>query len=151
MMRLVRRLHRNSISVKMQLAYVAGMMLSVSLIALVVLAALGFQSNILSENDINDFSGELAENLQFNPQGVPVQVADEEYLWLFETLYNEIAFRVMDQKGQVALASRAAPEFWSAADQLPLKAGPFEFQQNGIMMDAAMRSSTISGRHCHVV
>lgn len=137
MMRLVRRLHRNSISVKMQLAYVAGMILSVSLIALVVLAALGFQSNILSENDINDFSGELAENLQFNAQGVPVQVADEEYLWLFDSLYNEIAFRVMDQNGQVALASRAIPGFWSAADQLPLKAGPFEFQQNGIMMDAA--------------
>ncbi len=43
MIPLLRRLYRNSISVKMQLAYVAGMFLSVSLIALVVLAALGFQ------------------------------------------------------------------------------------------------------------
>lgn len=137
MMRLVRRLHRNSISVKMQMAYVAGMILSVSLIALVVLAALGLQRNILSENDINDFSGELAENLQFNAEGVPVQVADEEYLWLFQSLYNEIAFRVRDQNGQVVLVSKAAPEFWSAADQLPLKQGPFEFMQNGIMMEAA--------------
>lgn len=137
MMRLVRRLYRNSISVKMQLAYVAGMMLSVSLIALVLLAALGLQRNILSENDINDFSRELAENLQFNAQGLPVQVADEEYLWLFQSLYNEIAFRVRDQNGQVVLASKAAPEFWSAADHLPLKQGPFEFTQNGIMMEAA--------------
>lgn len=137
MMRLVRRLHRNSISVKMQLAYVAGMILSVSLIALVVLAALRFQSNILSENDINDFSAELAENLHFNAEGIPVRVADEEYLWLFESLYNEIAFRVLDQNGQVVLASQAAPQFWAGAELLPLKAGPFEFQQNGIMMDAA--------------
>ncbi len=137
MMRLIRRLHRNSISVKMQLAYVAGMFLSVSLIALVVFAALSVQNNILSENDINDFSAELAEHLQFNAEGLPVHVADEEYLWLFESLYNEIAFRVLDQNRQVALASKAAPDFWSAVEQLPLKAGPFEFQQNGIMMDAA--------------
>ena len=137
MMRLVRRLYRNSISVKMQLAFVAGMFLSVSLIALVLLAALGFQRNILSENDINDFSGELAENLRFNEKGIPVQVADEEYLWLFESLYNEIAFRVLDQDGKVALASKASPEFWSAVEQRPLKAGPFEFEQNGVIMDAA--------------
>lgn len=137
MMRLVRRLHRNSISVKMQLAYVAGMFLSVSLIALVVLAALGFQRNILSENDINDFSGEIAEELKFNAQGLPVQVADEEYLWLFDNLYSEIAYRVLDEKGEVALASKADPQFWSAVEQRPLKAGPFEFQQNGIVMDAA--------------
>jgi signal transduction histidine kinase len=128
----------NSISVKVLLAFIVGMVLSVSLIALVVLVALGFQKNILSENDINDFSGELAESLQFNAAGVPVHIADEEYLWLFESLYNEIAFRVVDQSGKVALSSTAGPEFWSAVDlKQPIKAGPFEFIQNGIMMDAA--------------
>jgi signal transduction histidine kinase len=121
----------------MQLAYVAGMFLSVSLIALVVLAALGYQNNILSESDINDFSGEIAEELKFNAAGLPLQVADEEYFWLFENLSSEIAYRVLDEKGAVALASNAAPEFWAAADLLPLKAGPFEFTQNGILMDAA--------------
>ncbi|NRQ43160.1 two-component sensor histidine kinase [Rheinheimera sp. YQF-2] len=128
----------NSISVKVLLAFIVGMVLSVSLIALVLLVALGFQKNILSENDINDFSGELAESLQFNAAGVPVRIADEEYLWLFESLYSEIAFRVVDQSGKVALSSTAGPEFWSAVDlKQPIKAGPFEFIQNGIMMDAA--------------
>jgi signal transduction histidine kinase len=128
----------NSISVKVLLAFIVGMVLSVSLIALVLLVALGFQKNILSENDINDFSGELAESLQFNAAGVPVRIADEEYLWLFESLYSEIAFRVVDQSGKVALSSTAGPEFWSAVDlKQPIKAGPFEFIQNGIIMDAA--------------
>lgn len=128
----------NSISVKVLLAFIVGMVLSVSLIALVVLVALGFQKNILSENDINDFSGQLAESLQFNAAGLPVHIADEEYLWLFESLYSEIAFRVVDQSGKVALSSAAGPEFWSAVDlKQPIKAGPFEFIQNGIMMDAA--------------
>lgn len=136
MIPLLRRLYRNSISVKMQLAYVAGMFLSVSLIALVVLAALGFQRNILSENDINEFSKEIAEELKFNAEGLPVEVADEEYYWLFEHLYSEIAFRVLDQDGKVALASKAAPDFWTAVEQRPLKAGPFEFEQNGVIMDA---------------
>jgi two-component system sensor histidine kinase QseC len=128
----------NSISVKVLLAFIVGMVLSVSLIALVLVVALGFQRNILSENDINDFSGELAESLQFNAAGLPVHIADEEYLWLFESLYNEIAFRVVDQSGKVALSSTAGPEFWSAVDlKQPIKAGPFEFIKNGIMMDAA--------------
>ncbi|HEX5791955.1 MAG TPA: ATP-binding protein, partial [Rheinheimera sp.] len=121
--------------------------LSVSLIALVLLAALVFQNNILSENDINDFSGELAESLQFNAEGVPVHVADEEYLWLFDSLYNEIAFRVLDQAGNIALSSAAAPEFWSAVDlKQPVKAGPFEFVQNGIIMDAANGVRIHNGR-----
>lgn len=151
-MRLLSRKHRNSISVKMQLAYVAGMILSVSLIALVVLAALGFQSNILSEHDINAFSGEIAEELQFDAKGMPLQVADEEYLWLFESLHSEIAFRVLDEYGQVVLVSKADPEFWAAAEQLPLKAGPFEFQQNGIMMDAATGVRNHNGKtwYCQV-
>lgn len=152
MMRLVRRLHRNSISVKMQLAYVAGMILSVSLIALVVIAALGYQNNILSESDINNYSGEIAEELQFNAEGLPVQVADEEYLWLFENLFSEIAFRVLDEKGEVALASKATPEFWSAVEHLPLKEGPFEFEQNGIIMDAATGVRVHNGKiwYCQV-
>ena len=71
--------------------------------------------------------------------GLPVRVADEEYLWLFESLYNEIAFRVLDQSGKVVIASTAAPEFWLAADKSNrfFKPGTFEFEQNGIMMDAA--------------
>lgn len=137
----------NSISVKVLLAFIVGMVLSVSLIALVLLAALVFQNNILSENDINDFSGELAESLQFNAEGVPVHVADEEYLWLFDSLYNEIAFRVLDQAGNIALSSTAAPEFWSAVDlKQPVKAGPFEFVQNGIIMDAANGVRIHNGR-----
>ncbi len=151
-MRLLRRFYRNSISVKMQLAYVAGMFLSVSLIALVVLAALGYQNNILSESDINDFSAEIAEELKFNAAGLPLQVADEEYFWLFEKLSSEIAYRVLDDKGDVALASKVAPEFWAAADQLPLKAGPFEFTQNGILMDAATGLRVENGKswYCQV-
>ena len=128
----------NSIRLKILLAYVVGMILSVSLITLVVFTALVFQNNILSENDINDFSGELAESLQFNEQGQPVEVADQPYLWLFERLYNEIAFRVLDESGNVVLASTAVPGFWAAVDlSRPISAGPFEFMQNGVIMDAA--------------
>ncbi len=148
----LRRLHRNSISVKMQLAYVAGMFLSVSLIALVVIAALGFQRNILSENDIDDFSRQLARELKFTEAGLPVQVADEEYLWLFETLYSEIAFRVLDEDGKVGFATKADPQFWAAVERRPLQAGPFEFEQNGITMDAATGVRVHNGKtwYCQV-
>lgn len=138
-MRLVPKKYLNSIGLKILLAYVAGMILSVGLIGLVLITALALQNNILSENDINDFSGELADALHFNEAGLPVRVADEEYLWLFESLYSEIAFRVLDQSGKVVLKSTAADGFWSEVDarKLALTTGPFEFVQHGIIMDAA--------------
>ncbi|RVU33505.1 two-component sensor histidine kinase [Rheinheimera riviphila] len=151
-MRFVPKKHLNSIGLKILLAYVIEMILSVGLIALVLVIALALQNNILSENDINDFSGELAEALQFNETGMPVQMADEEYLWLFESLYNEVAFRVLDQSGKVALASTAAPQFWSAVDgrNLPLTAGTFEFLQHGIIMDAATALRVHQGQNWYL-
>ena len=151
-MRLVPKKHLNSIGLKILLAYVAGMILSVGLIGLVLVTALALQNNILSENDINDFSGELADALQFNQAGLPVRVADEEYLWLFESLYNEVAFRVLDQSGKVVLASTASPHFWSAVDDrhLPVTAGTFEFVQQGVVMDAATKLRVHQGQNWYL-
>ena len=128
----------NSIRLKILLAYIVGMILSVSLITLVLVTALVFQNNILSENDIDDFSGQLAASLQFDADGMPVQIGAKDYVWLFESLFSDIAFRVLDQSGNVVLASATTPDFWSAVKlEPPISAGTFEFMQHGVMMDAA--------------
>lgn len=135
--RLARRL--NSISFKVLLAFVVGMALSVSLIALVLITALVFKNNIFSEFEVNDASQHLAEGLLFNAEGIPVKFGlDEDHDWLFESLAQEVAYRVLDSSGTVILYSAEGGAFWPATvPTYPLTTGPFEFERNGILIDAA--------------
>ncbi|HEY9041256.1 MAG TPA: ATP-binding protein [Rheinheimera sp.] len=129
----------NSISVKVLLAFVAGMVLSVSLIALVLVTAVVFKSNIFSELEVNDAAQHLAEALQFNAEDVPTHIEfDDDYDWLFESLSQEVAYRVLDQSGTVVLYSAAGASFWSAVNtSYSLTISSFEFKRDGILMDAA--------------
>jgi two-component system sensor histidine kinase QseC len=129
----------NSISVKVLLAFVVGMVLSVSLIALVLVTAVVFKSNIFSELEVNDAAQHLAEALQFNAEDVPTQIEfDDDYDWLFESLSQEVAYRVLDQSGTVVLYSAAGASFWSAVNtSYSLTISSFEFKRDGILMDAA--------------
>ncbi|MCL1090841.1 HAMP domain-containing histidine kinase [Shewanella profunda] len=129
----------NSISIKVLLAFVVGMVLSVSLITLVLVTTLLFKNNIFSELEVNDASQDLAEDLLFNAEGIPVKIGlDDDYNWLFESLAQEVAYRVLDQSGTVVFYSAAGASFWSAAEiNLPLVTGSFEFERDGILMDAS--------------
>lgn len=129
----------NSISVKILLAYVVGMILSVSLIVIVLVTALVFKNNIFSELEVNDASQKLAEKLLFNKEGIPVKIGfDDDINWLFESLGQELAYRVLDESGTVIFYSASGASFWSVVDiPYPLTTGSFEFQHNGLLMDAA--------------
>lgn len=129
----------NSISFKVLMAFVIGMVMSVSLITLVLVTAWVFKNNIYSELEAIDASQELAEALSFNAVGIPEKLEfDTDYDWLFESLSQELAYRVIDQSGKVIMYSAAGPSFWSSID-IPdhLSAGTFEFQRDGILFDGA--------------
>jgi len=129
----------NSISFKVLMAFVIGMVMSVSLITLVLVTAWFFKNNIYSELEAIDASQELADALSFNAVGIPDKIEfDTDYDWLFESLSQELAYRVIDQSGKVIMYSAAGPSFWSSMD-IPehLSAGTFEFQRDGILFDGA--------------
>ncbi len=129
----------NSISFKVLMAFVIGMVMSVSLITLVLISAWVFKNNIYSELEAIDASQELADALSFNAVGIPEKIEfDDDYNWLFESLSQELAYRVIDQSGKVIMYSAAGPSFWSSID-IPdnLSAGSFEFQRDGILFDGA--------------
>lgn len=129
----------NSISIKVLFAFVVGMVLSISLIALALITTLAFKNNIFSELEVNDASQGLAEDLQFNTAGIPVQIVlKEDYNWLFESLSQELAYRVLDESGNVMFYSAAGASFWAdVAVKHPVTSGAFEFEYNSILMDAA--------------
>ena len=129
----------NSLSFKVLLAFIVGMVLSVSFIAVVLITVLVFKNNIFSQLEVNDASQHLAEELLFNSEGVPVQLGlSDEYNWLFESLDQELAYRVLDQSGAVVFYSAAGESFWADVDvKNPTLTSSFEFERNGMPMDAA--------------
>lgn len=131
----------NSISVKVLLAFTAGMVLSVGLIALVLVIALVFQNNIFSEADISDYSRELSESLQFDANGVPVSILDDDnQLWLFDIMSEEAGYRVLDQSGAAVLYSPAGATLWLEANlSPPFNTETFSFEHQGLAMDGATK------------
>jgi len=140
-MRFVKTTWLNSLRVKVLLAYVAGVALSIVLIVLVAVAIVSLQGDMLSGVDVAHRTKDLAGMLQFDGNGVPIGFDDSEgdlSTWLYDSLKHETAYRVLDSSGKVVLSSPAAEGFWPASGEVRrLQHERFEFQQSGIAMRAA--------------
>lgn len=123
----------NSIRLKIVLAFVAGILLSVMLVALV--AFLSLQTTVLARMDLSDMAQDLATKVRFEPGGT-VRLGDEDHhalKWAFDSLGREVAYRVVDTQGKLALLSEAGPRFWPDG-VLPQGAarGRFQFARDGV-------------------
>lgn len=130
---------RNSISFKVLVAYVAGVGLSILLIALGAFALVTSKSDILLTTDVAERTHELAGKLQFDAAGRPTgfDSSEGDRVWTFKSLGEEIGYRVLDSQANVLLAS-TDEAFWSpAATVRPAEQGRFKFERKGIMMYAA--------------
>lgn len=146
----------NSLRVKVLLAYVAGVALSLALMVLAVVAIVAVRGDILSGPDVADLTENLADMLRFDGAGRPVEFGDsvgfadsenEFSSWLFDSLKREAAFRVLDASGHVALGSDAGPAFWPTHGPVSrLQRGRFEFDREGIAMRGATESVEHDGR-----
>jgi signal transduction histidine kinase len=155
-MRFVKAMWLNSLRVKVLLAYVAGVALSIALIVLVAVAIVAVQGDILSGPDVADLTENLADMLRFDSEGVPVGfdnssgLADSEDAfasWLFDSLKQEAAYRVLDASGNVALSSAAGGAFWPTSGAARrLQRGRFEFERQGVAMRGATESIEHNGR-----
>lgn len=126
----------NSISFKVLLAFIIGVVLSITLILLVVSVSLFSRSNIFSASDISDYTKILSNELVFNEQGIPVAIRsdNEDHMpWLFESLKKELAYRVYNESGNAVLYSAAGPKFWPNKENNE----SFEFEYNGVLFDGA--------------
>lgn len=145
-MRFVRTAWLNSLSVKVLLAYVAGAALSIVLIALVAVAIVSSQGDILSGADVADATKDMARELRFNSEGVPIGFGVDEFdfEWIFENMKQDSAYRVLNASGKMVLSSSAGEAFWRESEAARrLERGRFDFTHEGI----AMRGATESVEH----
>lgn len=162
-MRFVKMAWLNSLSVKVLLAYVGGAVLSILLIVGAAFVLLYSQGDVVYGFDVADTAGEIAKELRFDKDGIPVGIGadpldrdadfdfDNEARQLFESLKQEAGFRVLDASGKVMLSSAQGVTFWpeSGAERL-LKPGRFEFEHDGVAMRGATEAVQRDGRVWYV-
>nr|WP_163500877.1 ATP-binding protein [Halomonas socia] len=146
-MRFVKLIPLNSISLKVLLAYVAGMVLSITL--LVIVAVVVVKSNVLARMDLADAAAELVKNIEFNSSGRPTgfDSSMDDRAWLYEGPQREMAYRILDDAGDVAAFSSAGEAFWpDDGDLLRLARGNFTFEHEGNTFYGATQPLEHAGR-----
>lgn len=148
-MRFVKTNWLNSLKLKVLLAYVAGAALSIGMIALTFAVLVSAQGDILSRAEVDDTTKDMAEELKFNSEGLPVgfNIDAFSFEWAFQSLRQETAYRVLDASGNVVLYSQAGAAFWPDSEAVRrLERGRFEFQKDGITMRGATEPVQHMGR-----
>ncbi len=109
-MRSARSTWLSSLRFKVLLAYIAGVALSILLIVSAALVLVTSQSDILSVMNMAERTQELAEKLQFDAGGRPVgfDPSEADRIWTYDSMRQEIGYRVLDASANVALASTDA-------------------------------------------
>jgi two-component system, OmpR family, sensor histidine kinase QseC len=138
----VKRAWTNSLSLKVIVAYITGVVLSVLIIVLAIEGLLTFRSPIFVEEDIGEHAQALADNLQFDVSGSPIgfDARVARVAWIFETMKGDLAYRVFDSSGRVVLLSQAGADFWppTAGPAQPPRPGRFDFDRG----DKRIRGAT---------
>ncbi|NIC04983.1 ATP-binding protein [Billgrantia bachuensis] len=150
-MRCVKMLPLNSISLKVLLAYVAGMVLSIVL--LVIAAVVVIQSNMLARMDLADAAEGMADNIEFDSSGRPVgfDSSMDDRAWLYEGPQRETAYRILDEAGNTVVFSSAGEAFWpSDGDLLRLARGNFTFEHGGNTFYGATEPLVYDGRRWYL-
>lgn len=147
-MRFVKPVWLNSIGLKVLLAYVIGVVLSILFSALLAFVLLFTQSRHFSVHDVTELSKNFSEHVQFN-EGKPIgfDSALAQFAWMFDSMKGEVAFRILDSSGNTALISEAGEAFWLESDstykQMP---GSFSFSHQGITLHAATMNFNQEGQ-----
>jgi len=97
-------------------AYVTGVVLSALVIVLAVKGLLTFRSPIFVEEDMGEHAEALAEHLAFDAAGTPIGFDNrlQKVSWIFQTMKDDLAYRVLDSAGRVVLQSQDGAALWPA-------------------------------------
>ncbi|TYT27583.1 HAMP domain-containing protein [Luteimonas viscosa] len=138
----------NSLSLRVLLAYVVGVILSILLMILAALVLTTWRSDAWLRADLAEYTRDLIEAVRFDDTGVPNGLAASEDgdRWIYESLKGETAYRVLDESGRTVLASAAGEGFWPSAESLQLVPGSFNFERGGIRMHSVVEPFEHGGR-----
>lgn len=146
-MRFMKPMALNSLSLKILLAYVAGMALSMAL--LVIAAVVVLQTNLLARMDMVNAVVALKDNVVFDSDGSPIGFDSrlDDRAWLYEGPQRETAYRILDDAGNVAVSSSASEAFWPPGDDLlRMTSRHFTFEHEGNTFYGATQPLQHEGR-----
>lgn len=120
----------NSLGLKILFAYVIGVILSIMLVILLILWLLTYRSSFISAGDLSVLADDMAKKIQYDPAGKPIDfdTSEDDLAWIFDSLKQETAYRVLDKSGNTVMTSAAGETFWLPKEStLQLTPGHFEF------------------------
>lgn len=135
----------NSLGLRVLLAYVVGVILSILLMILVALVLTTYRGDLLLNADMAEYTRDLVEVVQFDGMGVPNGLAEDDR-WIYESLKEETAYRVLDASGRPVLVSAAGEGFWSPVESRRLVPGSFNFERGGVRMLSVIEPFEHGGR-----
>ncbi|MDH5822506.1 ATP-binding protein [Luteimonas sp. RD2P54] len=138
----------NSLSLRVLLAYVVGVILSIALMILVTLVLTTYRSDLWLKADMAEYTRDLVGAVRFDARGVPdgLAASEEGDMWIYESLKEETAYRVLDDSGRPVLVSAAGEGFWSPVESRGLVPGSFNFERGGVRMHSAIERFEHGGR-----
>lgn len=138
----------NSLSLRVLLAYVVGVILSILLMIGVTLVLTTYRGDLLLKADMAAYTREVVEAITFDDMGVPngLDASQEDDLWIYESLKQETAYRVLDEAGRPVLVSTAGEEFWSPPESLRLVPGSFYFERGDVRLLSVVEVFERDGR-----
>ncbi len=127
----------NSLAFQILRAYVAGSLFSIGL--LVLLGALA--QDRLPGMTLSDRTLSLARHLAFDSAGRPVGFENdpEHPLWIYDSLWQETAYRVLDESGHAVLTSPGARDWPQDGDIAKLEKWCFDTKRDGARGCATQR------------
>lgn len=141
----------NSLALKVMLAYVAGATLTTAIIVVVVIALTTYQGDMLAMAEVADTTTEIGKDLLFDRNGMPVAVDVTDFEWVFDSLNQETAYRVLDESGKVVLTLLGSEVIWPEMEETgPVQTGSFQFMQRGVQMQGATVAVEHEGRTWYV-
>ena len=135
----------DSLALRIVLAYVAGALLSVALLVFLMGA---IAQEFVSGKSMHDRTLALEQQLTFDASGRPSGFSSsrQEPLWLYDSLWQETAYRVLDQNGQVILLSAGAKNWPEHGDVAKMQRGLFTIENNGVLLEGATHPIVHGGK-----
>lgn len=138
----------NSLAMKILLAFIAGVLLTIAFLVSFSLIV----KERLPGMDLSDYTRALARELQFDRNGQPVGFShgDKYPVWIYTGLSNDVAYRVLDENGRVVLMSPGA-QHWPPLLQITTPfTGDFGFTVNGIAYDGVTKAYNRDGKTWYI-
>src|SRR5687768_1765488 len=141
----------NSFSRQLMAASAGGVLFMVGLLAAGLFTLYLFKGSRFEEVSASEYAETIGEAMRFDAAGRPVSVELPEMAWLFDSLKNEVTYRVLDDQGVVQLSSEpGAPPLTAPGKRLELDDRNFAFERGGIPMRGATENVERDGRTWYV-